>query len=116
VSAPTPVRPAGTSRASAAGLVALVASVPRRAALGLIWVYRAMLSPLLGARCRYYPSCSAYAYTAIERHGLLRGGWLAAWRLLRCNPWTPGGVDHVPPRAARTTGPDVAASPQGPVS
>lgn len=58
--------------------------------------YQRLLSPLLGQRCRYYPSCSNYAVQAIGRHGLLRGGRLAGWRLLRCNPFSPGGVDHVP--------------------
>ena len=48
--------------------------------------------------CRYYPSCSAYAVTALERYGVLRGSWMAARRLGRCHPWTPGGVDHVPLR------------------
>lgn len=61
-----------------------------------IKVYRRVVSPLLGARCRYYPSCSAYAIEAVERHGVVRGLGLAGWRLLRCNPFSPGGVDHVP--------------------
>ncbi|MFV0464175.1 MAG: membrane protein insertion efficiency factor YidD [Nostocoides sp.] len=46
--------------------------------------------------CRFYPSCSTYAMTALERFGVLRGSWLALRRLGRCNPWNPGGVDHVP--------------------
>jgi len=58
--------------------------------------YQMFLSPLLGQRCRYYPSCSTYAVEAIARRGVLRGTLLAAWRLLRCNPFSPGGVDHVP--------------------
>jgi len=59
-------------------------------------VYRAALSPLLGACCRFYPSCSEYAITAIERHGCLRGTWLSLMRICRCHPLHPGGVDLVP--------------------
>ena len=62
--------------------------------------YQLYVSPLLGPRCRFYPSCSAYALTALQRHGALRGSWLAVRRLARCHPWNPGGVDHVPPAAA----------------
>ncbi|WP_324650175.1 membrane protein insertion efficiency factor YidD [Georgenia sp. H159] len=66
-------------------------------ALGLlVRGYQLIVSPWFGPSCRYYPSCSAYALTALQRHGALRGSALAAWRLLRCNPWTEGGVDHVP--------------------
>lgn len=54
-------------------------------------------------RCRYYPSCSTYAVGALRTHGPLRGTWLAVRRVLRCHPWSPGGVDHVPPRHDRTT-------------
>jgi hypothetical protein len=60
-----------------------------------IHAYRALLSPLLGPRCKYHPSCSRYALDAVSEYGALRGLVLAAWRLLRCNPWSPGGVDHV---------------------
>lgn len=52
-------------------------------------------------RCRFYPTCAEYAITALQRFGLLRGGWLALRRLGRCHPWNPGGVDHVPERAPR---------------
>jgi len=65
----------------------------------LTWVlrgYRAVISPLYGQVCRYYPSCSAYALEAVETHGAARGGWLAARRLGRCHPWAVGGVDPVP--------------------
>ncbi len=62
----------------------------------LIRGYQLLLSPLLGNHCRFYPSCSQYAREAIERHGALRGGWLAIRRVLRCHPWHPGGVDPVP--------------------
>lgn len=65
--------------------------------VALVRVYQRWVSPLLGPRCRFYPSCSAYAVQAVQVHGPLRGTGLAAWRLLRCNPWNPGGVDHVPP-------------------
>jgi putative membrane protein insertion efficiency factor len=61
-----------------------------------IRAYRYLLSPLLGPRCRYYPSCSAYALEAIERHGPARGSWLAVKRIGRCHPWHPGGYDPVP--------------------
>jgi putative membrane protein insertion efficiency factor len=68
-------------------------TVLRRIAVAPILVYRKVLSPLLGPRCRYYPSCSAYAVEAIERYGILRGVVLAVWRVLRCNPWSHGGID-----------------------
>lgn len=66
----------------------------------LIWpitAYRRWVSPALPDRCRFYPSCSAYALEAIRTHGALRGLRLAAWRLLRCQPFNPGGYDPVPP-------------------
>ncbi|MGW1762532.1 membrane protein insertion efficiency factor YidD [Streptomyces sp. NPDC002073] len=66
--------------------------------LALIKLYQWTISPLLGPVCRYYPSCSHYGYTAIDRHGAVKGTALTAWRILRCNPWSPGGVDHVPAR------------------
>jgi putative membrane protein insertion efficiency factor len=70
--------------------------LPRWMGMGLIRLYQWTLSPLIGPRCRYYPSCSHYGYTAVERHGLVKGSVLAGWRILRCNPWSYGGVDDVP--------------------
>lgn len=58
-------------------------------------LYRRVISPLLPQRCRYHPTCSAYAVQAVETYGILRGGILASWRLLRCNPWSHGGYDPV---------------------
>ena len=63
----------------------------------LVRGYQLVLSPLLGPRCRFYPSCSSYAVQALSTHGAAKGSYLAARRLLRCHPWNPGGVDHVPP-------------------
>ncbi|SIS82694.1 hypothetical protein SAMN05421759_104105 [Roseivivax lentus] len=60
--------------------------------------YRLFLSPWLGRSCRFQPTCSAYALEALEVHGALRGGWLAARRIARCHPWGGSGVDNVPPR------------------
>jgi putative membrane protein insertion efficiency factor len=67
----------------------------RALAVAPIRVYQRAISPALGNRCRYYPSCSEYAVQAIRSYGILRGLVLAAWRLLRCNPWSHGGFDHV---------------------
>ncbi|MEK9663012.1 MAG: membrane protein insertion efficiency factor YidD [Candidatus Nanopelagicales bacterium] len=66
--------------------------------LALIWIYRHTISPILPPTCRYHPSCSTYAFGALQRHGAAKGFALASWRLLRCNPFTPGGLDPVPPR------------------
>ena len=66
--------------------------------LRLLRFYRAKISPLKPPMCRYYPTCSVYAIEAIETHGALRGTLLAVWRLLRCNPLSPGGYDPVPPK------------------
>jgi len=60
-----------------------------------VHAYRAVVSPLIGPRCKYHPTCSRYALDAIQEVGVVRGLILAAWRLLRCNPWSHGGVDFV---------------------
>lgn len=70
----------------------------------LIRVYRYALSPWLGTRCRFEPSCSQYAMQAIQEHGALKGSWLAARRLVRCHPFHPGGLDPVPRRAEHRHG------------
>ena len=85
-------------------------SLARRAVTAPIRLYRRAISPGLPARCKYEPSCSRYAVQAVERYGILRGLVLAAWRLLRCSPWSHGGYDPVedqrlfaPRRAAGST-------------
>lgn len=70
----------------------------------LVWLvrlYQVVISPMTAPSCRFYPSCSAYAVTALRRFGPLKGGWLALRRIGRCNPWNAGGVDHVPERVTR---------------
>ena len=69
--------------------------LPRRIVLAPVHVYRRAISPGLPRRCKYEPSCSTYAVEAVKRYGILRGLVLAAWRLLRCNPWSHGGYDPV---------------------
>lgn len=68
----------------------------KRLIVVLIRGYQLAISPFLGRSCRYYPTCSAYAIEAVERHGALKGGWLACKRICRCHPWHPGGYDPVP--------------------
>lgn len=75
---------------------------PRNAAIALMRLYRLAISPLYGQVCRYYPSCSRYSLEAYQYRGLLLGFALTVWRLLRCNPFSSGGVDDVPrPRNQR---------------
>lgn len=69
----------------------------------LVWLaklpilfYRKFISPLFPPTCKYYPTCSSYALEAFEKHGLIKGTVLTGWRILRCNPWSLGGVDYVP--------------------
>jgi putative membrane protein insertion efficiency factor len=70
-------------------------SALRAIAIAPIRVYQRAISPALPRRCKYYPTCSEYAVQAVRSYGILRGLVLAAWRLLRCNPWSHGGVDFV---------------------
>ncbi len=66
----------------------------RRVLIGAVKGYQRGISPMTARRCRYHPTCSAYAVQAIREFGAMRGLVLAGWRLLRCNPWSPGGVDY----------------------
>lgn len=72
--------------------------LPALAGLALLRVYRLVVSPLYADRCKYHPTCSQYAVDALRELGLARGVVLAAWRLLRCNPWSHGGVDRIEQR------------------
>ena len=72
-------------------------SAVARVLMALITGYRRFVSPLLAPRCRFEPSCSAYALEAVRKHGALRGTWLAVRRIGRCHPFHPGGFDPVPP-------------------
>jgi putative membrane protein insertion efficiency factor len=82
-----------TSRSVAHAIV----RAPAQLVLLLLKGYQRFISPMTPPTCKFYPSCSQYAVIAVQRHGAVRGTALAAWRLLRCNPWNLGGVDDVPP-------------------
>jgi uncharacterized protein len=72
-------------------------TLPRWPLLGLIRLYQLIVSPALPPNtCRFYPTCSHYGYQAIYKYGVIKGGWMAIWRVLRCNPFNPGGIDPVP--------------------
>ena len=73
--------------------------VPRNGCVVILRLYRAVISPLYGDVCRYYPSCSSYALQAIQRHGVVKGVWLGTRRIARCHPWAAGGIDDVPESA-----------------
>jgi len=75
-----------------------VVLVPRNLFVAFLWAYRKVISPLYGQVCRYHPSCSLYAVRAIQYHGAAWGIGLATWRILRCNPWSKGGIDDPPDR------------------
>jgi len=100
-----------TASAMVRGVVRGVVLAPRRAGMGLIRGYQLTISPLLGPVCKYYPSCSHYGYQAVERHGLIKGSVLTGWRILRCNPWSYGGVDDVPALGEPMFGPHVHRTP-----
>ena len=87
---------AGRGQLHALGATSWHATAARAFAVAPIWLYKLTLSPLLGPRCRFYPSCSTYGLEAITRHGVLHGVWLTIKRVARCHPWNPGGFDPVP--------------------
>jgi putative membrane protein insertion efficiency factor len=95
--------PDGGSDAVGSGTSGRAGSFAARVLIAPIRFYQRFISPALPPTCRYTPSCSAYAVTALAEHGALRGSWLAIRRLARCHPWHEGGWDPVPPRKA--TGP-----------
>ncbi|NBU23736.1 MAG: membrane protein insertion efficiency factor YidD [Actinobacteria bacterium] len=68
--------------------------LPRNILIGLVLIWRKAISPLYGDVCRYYPSCSSYGLQALQNLGVIRGAPLTIWRILRCNPWSPGGIDE----------------------
>ncbi|MDE0572127.1 membrane protein insertion efficiency factor YidD [Demequina sp. B12] len=72
--------------------------MPRYVFIGIIRFYQLVISPLTGPTCKYYPSCSSYGLQAVKEHGAFKGFILGVWRVLRCNPWSHGGVDDVPRR------------------
>ena len=72
----------------------------KRVLIAMIRAYQLILSPIVGYHCRFTPSCSRYATEAIERHGAIRGSWLAVCRIARCHPFCEGGIDPVPPVAS----------------
>lgn len=80
-------------------VIGILVLLPRNAAVLLLRLYRAFISPLYGDVCRYYPSCSRYALEAIQQYGLVVGTALGVRRIVRCHPWAAGGVDDVPTRA-----------------
>jgi uncharacterized protein len=77
-------------------MIASFTRVPALLGIGLIHLYRRTIGVFWGGQCKYHPSCSQYALDAVRHYGLVRGSILAGWRLLRCNPWSRGGVDYVP--------------------
>jgi len=91
-----------------------VVRVLREAFLLPLHAYRAVISPNLAPRCRYYPSCSTYAVQAVRELGVIRGSILAGWRVVRCNPWSHGGVDELAHRRLfrdRDAGPHTPGGP-----
>ena len=89
-------QPDGSETNEALARMSAWRQLPRRALILGVRGYQLTLSPILGGACRYYPSCSAYAIEALERHGAVRGGWMALRRIGRCHPFRPGGFDPVP--------------------
>ncbi len=72
--------------------------LPRNLVVAFIRGWRAVISPLYGNVCRYYPTCSAYGLGVVQQFGVVRGGVMTLWRIVRCNPWARGGIDEIPAR------------------
>ena len=89
-------------------------AVPSLVLIGLFRLWQLLVSPTYGQTCRFYPSCSAYGVEAVREHGAVRGLGLTVWRVLRCNPWNLGGVDHVPPSGRRSRRPQTPLQPPRP--
>ncbi|WP_217177037.1 membrane protein insertion efficiency factor YidD [Streptomyces sp. AC495_CC817] len=92
-----PASSIGSGHLHSHDLLRSIPLIPRNLVLGFLAGYRRVISPLYGDVCAYYPSCSAYAVGAVQQHGAIKGTLLSGWRILRCNPWTRGGVDDVRP-------------------
>jgi uncharacterized protein len=73
--------------------LSVLVGLPARVLIGMVRVYQYTLGPMLGRRCRFEPSCSVYFIESVRKYGALRGALRGAWRICRCNPWTPGGYD-----------------------
>ena len=82
-------------------IILFILLIPRNLGVLLIRAYRAVISPLYGDVCRYHPSCSAYGLGSVQQQGLVVGSALTAWRIVRCNPWSQGGIDDVRPARHR---------------
>ena len=85
-------------------VVTFVFLLPRNLTVLVLRFYRAVISPLYGDVCRYYPSCSSYALQAVQQYGVVRGSWMGMRRIARCHPWATGGVDDVPQRSEGKNG------------
>ncbi|MGI6878559.1 membrane protein insertion efficiency factor YidD [Microbacterium sp. gxy059] len=92
-----PASAVGSARFRASDALRAIPVIPRDIGILLLSIYRGTISKLYGDVCMYYPSCSAYAVTAVQQHGLVRGSGMAAARIARCHPWASGGEDDVRP-------------------
>ncbi|MCK5676022.1 MAG: membrane protein insertion efficiency factor YidD [Verrucomicrobia bacterium] len=81
-----------------------ITAVPAKVAIMLVRLYQKMVSPWLGPRCRFHPSCSNYCIEALQQHGMVRGLWLGVKRIFKCHPFHPGGYDPVPEKRDRKNG------------
>jgi uncharacterized protein len=97
------MKPVANSTPSSATVLSAINTVGEGALIALIKGYRYGIRPMLGQRCRFYPSCSEYTLEAVQTHGAAKGAYLGAKRILKCQPWHPGGVDPVPEKVAKTS-------------